>query len=225
VVFSTYHASVDPGSEFHLTLRGYAGSDVPIWEHDVGVVRHGEERVVVLDELRVPPAPDGVGGVVELHAIRRDRLPKRGVGIIGAWIDARGRDGGGYLVPTIPIRGQAKIVRARDDLQVIPGIVSSSHVETELVLVNPISTAPRARLVISSTSGLVLEGDWFEIAPWSAWRSRLSNELVRARQLLGTANGVGSLAIYSSHKILPYFGFRRDGHPVVSMDHATPIFA
>ena len=30
---------------------------------------------------------------------------------------------------------------------------------------------------------------------------------------------------YSSARILPYFGFRRPGQPLVSMDHAAPIFA
>ena len=61
----------------------------------------------------------------------------------------------------------------------------------------------------------MLEGDWFEIGPWSAWRGSLSSELTRVRQLLAEDGGIGSPAIYSSHKILPYFGFRRPGHPLV----------
>ena len=59
----------------------------------------------------------------------------------------------------------------------------------------------------------------------SAWRGSLSNELPRVRQLLAQDGGIGSLAVYSSHKLLPYFGFRRPGQPLVSMDHSAPIFA
>ena len=40
------------------------------------------------------------------------------------------------------------------------------------------------------------------------------------RQLLAQDGGVGSLAVYSSHKLLPYFGFTRPGHPLVCMDHS-----
>ena len=53
----------------------------------------------------------------------------------------------------------------------------------------------------------------------------LSNELPRVRQLLAQDGGVGSAAVYSSHKLLPYFGFRRPGSVLASMDHAAPIFA
>ncbi|MBA3347367.1 MAG: hypothetical protein H0T13_02285 [Actinobacteria bacterium] len=224
VVLSTTHATVEPAARFHVMLRGYAGSSDPVWEHDVGVIRHGEERAVDLDSLQLPDPPARFGGIVEVHLVRLDRLPKKNVASVGAWLDAHGRDGGGYLIPTIPIRGQRKIV-LRDDLQVIPGIVSSNEIETELVLVNPIAEATRARLVATSVSGIALEGEWFEIAPWSVWRSGLSDELVRVRQLLDNDGGVGSLCVYSSHKILPYFGFRRSGEPLVSMDHSAPIFA
>jgi hypothetical protein len=224
VVLSTYHTTIEPEAEFEVRLRGYSGSAEPMWICDLGVVRHGNECTVDLDTLELPAPPAGAGGILEVHVVRTDRAPKKTVAVIGAWIDAYGRDGGGYLIPTIGIRGQRKIV-ARDDLQVIPGIVSSAEAETEIVLLNPIAETTRARLVVSSASGMILEGDWFEIAPWSAWRSALSNELTRVKQLLAADGGVGSVAVYSSHKILPYFGFRRKGHPLVSMDHSAPIFA
>jgi hypothetical protein len=38
-------------------------------------------------------------------------------------------------------------------------------------------------------------------------------------------SGVGGLAVYSSHKVLPFYGFRQNGGPVTSMDHSAPIFA
>jgi hypothetical protein len=224
VVFSTYHATVQPQATFHFSLRGYDGSARPVWEHDAGLLRFSQERAVSLAELGVPPAPARRGGVLEVHISRVDAGPKGPTGIIGAWIDAAGRDGGGYILPTIPIQGQTKVFRARDDLQVIPGVVSSPDTETELVVVNPIGAATKTRLVVASSSGLVLEGEWFSIAPWSAWRSSLSDELLRVRQLLASDGGVGSLSIYSTHKVLPYFGFRRAGNPVTSMDHAAPIF-
>jgi len=224
VVLSTAHATVEPEAEFHVVLRGYAGSPEPVWEHDVGVIRQGEERAVDLDSLALPEPPARLGGIVEVHLVRLDRLPKKNVASVGAWLDAHGRNGGGYLIPTIPIRGQRKIV-LRDDLQVIPGVVSSREVETEVVLVNPIADATKARLVATSASGIPLEGDWFEIPPWSVWRSALSDELTRVRQLLASDGGVGSLCVYSSHKILPYFGFRHTGQPLVSMDHSAPLFA
>jgi hypothetical protein len=224
VILSSHHASVDPESEFDVVLRGYADGADSVWEHEVGRISHGEDRIVDLDALDIPEPPQGNGGIVEVHAIRRDRPPKANVGFVGMWIEAVGRNGGGYLIPTIPIRGQKKMVK-RDDLQVVPGIVSSKEVETEIVLLNPIDDVTEARLVASSAGGLVLEGDWFTIGPWAAWRGSLSNELTRVRQLLDQDGGIGSLAIYSSHKVLPYFGFRRPGQPLVAMDHSAPIFA
>ena len=224
VVLSTHHATVDPAGSFDVTLRGWAGGTEPIWEHEVGLLEHGVERAVDLGELDLPQPPDEHGGIVEIHAIRRDRPPKANVGFVGMWIDARGADGGGYLIPTIPIRGQKKLVK-RDDLQVFPGIVSSRDVETEVVLLNPIEQDTQARLVASSAGGLVLEGDWFTVGAMSAWRGALSNELPRVRQLLAQDGGIGSLAVYSSHKLLPYFGFRKPGYPLVAMDHSAPIFA
>jgi hypothetical protein len=224
VVLSTHHATVDPESSFDVTLRGWAGGTEPLWEHEVGRLEHGVERTVDLAELDLPQPPDEHGGIVEVHAIRRDRAPRMNVGFVGMWIDARGPEGGGYQIPTIPIRGQKKIVK-RDDLQVIPGILSSRDVETEIVLLNPIEQDTQARLVASSAGGLVLEGDWFDVRAMSAWRGDLSAQLPRVRQLLAQDGGVGSLAVYSSHKVLPYFGFRRPGHPLVAMDHSAPIFA
>lgn len=225
VVLSTHHATVVKEAEFDVTLRGYADGPEPLWEHEVGRLRHGEERTVRLDDLDIPAPPPHRGGIVEIHPIRRDRPPKANVSFVGMWLDAKGRDGrGGYLIPTIPIRGQKKIVK-RDDLQVVPGVVSSKEVETDLVLLNPIDARTQARLVPSSAAGMILEGEWFDVPQWGAWRGNLGDELPRVRQLLAQDGGIGSLAIYSSHKVLPYFGFRRLGQPLVSMDHAAPIFA
>lgn len=155
--------------------------------------------------------------------IRRDRPPKRAVDWLGMWVHAEGSEGGGYLVPTIPMRGQEKRVQ-RDDLQVFPGVMSSREVETEIVLMNPVDSATNAQITVSSAGGVVLQGDWFTIEPWSVWRRPLSSELPRVRQLLAQDGGVGSAAVHSSHKLLPYFGFRRSGLPLSSMDHAAPIF-
>jgi hypothetical protein len=224
VILSTHHASAEEGSHYDVTLRGYGEGPDPLWEHEVGRLARGDECVVALDDLDIPEPPAGRGGIVEVHPIRHDRPPKANVGFVGMWIEAVGRQGGGYLIPTIPMRGQKKIVK-RDDLQVIPGVVSSRDAETEIVLLNPIERPTEARLVVSSASGLVAESDWFEIGPWSAWRGKLSNEVPRVRQLLAQDGGVGSLAVYSSHKLLPYFGFTRPGHPLVCMDHSAPLFA
>ncbi len=224
IILSTHHASAEDGSEYDVVLRGYADGPDSVWEHEVGHLRRGDECVVHLDDLDIPEPPVERGGIVEIHALRRDRPPKANVGFVGMWLEAVGRDGGGYLIPTIPIRGQKKVI-ARDDLQVMPGIVSSRDAETEVVLLNPIDESTDARLVASSASGLVAESEWFPIGPWSAWRGKLSNEVPRVRQLLAQDGGVGSLAVYSSHKLLPYFGFTRPGQPLVCMDHSAPIFA
>lgn len=222
VILSTHHTTTGGATDIDVVLRGYDGEEV--WEHDVCRIPAGEERVVNLDDLDVPTPRSPTGGIVEVHAIRRDRVPRMNVGFVGMWLEAVGRTGGGYLIPTIPIRGQKKSV-TRDDLQVIPGVVSSRDAETEIVLLNPIDQATDARLVASSASGLVVEGDWFTIGPWSAWRASLANELPRVRRMLAHEGGVGSVAVYSSHKLLPYFGFRRPGYPLVCMDHSAPIFA
>jgi hypothetical protein len=223
VILSTHHATVDPRERLHVTLRGYAGSTEPAWEREVGILRHGEERAVPLDTLDLPEPPAN-GGILEVHAIRLDQVPKKGIGFVGMWIDAQGRDGGGYIIPTIPIRGASKAVK-RDDLQVIPGIVSSRDAETEVMILNVVEDPVDVRLVASSAGGMVLEGEWFPVGPWSAWHGRLGDELPRVRRMLAEDGGIGSLAIYSSHRILPYFGFRLRGQPLTSMDHAAPIFA
>jgi hypothetical protein len=222
-VLSTYHSTVEPEAEFEGFLRGYAGSSRPVWEHEVGVFRYGEERAVELDDLDIPAPPAAHGGVLEVHVIRRDRPPRKEVEALGMWIHAEGREGGGYIIPTIPIRGQRKEV-IRDDLQVLPGVMSSRDVETEIVLLNPIDVPTEARITVSSPDGVVLEGEWFTIGAWSAWRGSLSNELPRVRRLLAENGGIGSAAVYSSHKLLPYFGFRRHGSPLAAMDHGAPIF-
>ena len=103
--------------------------------------------------------------------------------------------------------------------------MSDSGVETEIVLVNPIDVATEARLTVSSAGGLVLDTEPFEIPPWSAWRGSLSNQLPRVRRMLAEDGGVGSAAVYSSHKILPFFGFRSPGLALTCMDHAAPMFA
>jgi hypothetical protein len=121
------------------------------------------------------------------------------------------------------VRGQEKHVE-RDNLQVLPGVMSSQEVETELVLLNHIDVPVEARITVSSASGMVVEGGWFTIEPWTAWRSSLSNALPRVRRMLAEDGGVGSAAVYSSHKVLPYFGLRGSGMPLSCMDHAAPIF-
>lgn len=223
VVISPYHAAVEPEAEFEFALRGYNGSPEPKWEHEIGQLRLHDQREIPLAKLGLP-APLSHGGILEVHGIRLDRQPRKEVGFVGMWIDAHAPAGGGYLIPTIPVRGQAKALK-RDDLQVVPGILASRDVETELVLLNVTDEVTRVRLVASSLDGLVAEGEPFEIERWSAWHGSLSSHVPRLRQLLKESDGIGSLAIYSSHRLLPYFGFRKGGRPVVSMDHAAPIFA
>jgi hypothetical protein len=224
VVLSPYHSTVEPEARFAGWLRGYAGSKEPLWEHEVGEFAYGDEVAVELAGLDVPSPPDVHGGVLEVHVVRTDRTPRRDIEALGMWLHAEGPGGGGYLIPTIPIRGQRKDM-ARDDLQVFPGVMSTRDTDTEIVLLNPIDRLTEARITVSSADGLVLEGERFEIPAWSAWRGSLSGQLPRARQLLAQSAGIGSAAVYSSHKLLPYFGFRRNGSPLAAMDHGAPIFA
>lgn len=223
VISTPYHATVEPEAEFRFVLRGYAGSVRPVWERDLGVVPFGRELATRLDDLDLPPAPEH-GGILELHSIRLDKEPARGSKFIGMWIDAQGRDGGGYLIPTIPIQGARKRL-ARDDLQVVPGIVASADQDSEILLLNPTDSATTGRLAVSSPDGVRAEGRPFEVGPWSAWRGSLSANVPRVRRLLEASDGVGSLAIYTGRKLLPFFALRRRGEPVSSYDHAAPIFA
>lgn len=224
VVLSPYHVTVEPEARFEAHLRGYAGSNEPLWEYAVGQFGYGSEVAVELDSLGLPGPPAEAGGILEVHMIRLDKEPRKGVQALGIWVHAEGKDGGGYMIPGIPIRGQRKEI-ARDDLQVLPGVMSDRNVETDVVLLNPIDRPTEARVTVSSAGGLVLESDPFTIEAWSAWRSPLSSAVPRVRQLLAEDGGVGSAAVYSSHKLLPYFGFRRNGSPLASLDHAAPIFA
>lgn len=225
VIISPYHSTLedDGQARFATVVRGYAGSGTAVWEHDMGMQRIGEERVLELGELEVPPPPDD-GGILEIHTVREDRKPADGVQAIGMWIDAVSPDGGGYVIPTQPIRGAKKVI-ARDDVQVIPGIVATDDVDTDLLLLNVIGEPVEVRLVASSAEGLVQESAPFELGPFSAWNGSLRRTVPRVRRLLEPSGGVGSLAVYSNHRLLPHFGFRRDGGPIGSMDHTAPIFA
>src|SRR5262249_272807 len=104
VVLSTHHATVEPGAEFQAFLRGYPGTGEVLWTHDVGNFRFGKELAVELDSLNVPEPPAGAGGILEVHVLRLDCPPTRSVDWVGMWVHAEGRAGGGYLIPTIPMR-------------------------------------------------------------------------------------------------------------------------
>jgi hypothetical protein len=223
VILTPFHAAVEPEAEFSFTLRGYAGSHDPVWEHDPGTLRLGEDAVVRLADLELPGPPPG-GGILEVHGIRHDKPPRTGTGFVAMWLDAQAPGGGGYICPTIPIRAQAKAI-ARDDLQVVPGIVASADTVTELVLLNVVDEPTEVRLVASSVDGLISEAKPFTIAPWTAWRGDLGTVVPRLQRLLAGADGVGSLAIHASHRLLPYFGFRYGAGPLLSLDHTAPIFA
>lgn len=223
VILTPYHATVDPDARFRFVLRGYAGEPEPVWEREVGEVPFGEQRGVRLDDLDLPAPPDH-GGILEVHAIRLDAAPPKGTKFVGMWVDAHGPDGGGYLAPTVPIQGAAKLL-ARDDLQVVPGIMASSEVESEVLLLNPTQSSTTARLTVTSPDGLAAESKPFEVGAWSAWHGRLSERVPRVRRLLEPSDGVGSLGIYSGKRLLPFFGIRRVGGPLTSMDHTAPIFA
>jgi hypothetical protein len=225
VIISPYHSTLegDDDARFATVVRGYAGSSTPVWEYDMGLQHIGEERVLRLSELDVPPPPD-TGAILEVHTVREDRKPTSGVQAIGMWIDAVSPDGGGYVIPTQPIRGARKVI-ARDDVQVVPGIIATGDVDTDLLLLNVIGEPVEVRLVASSPEGLIQESGPLELGPYSAWYGSLRRTVPRVRRLLESSGGVGSLAVYSNHRLLPHFGFRRNGGPVGSMDHTAPIFA
>jgi len=225
VMISPYHSALesDGDARFATVVRGYAGSGTPVWEHDMGEQAMGEERVLTLSDLDVPPPPPE-GAVVEVHTVRLDREPATGVAAIGMWIDAVSPDGGGYIIPTQPIRGAQKVI-ARDDVQVVPGIIATDEVDTQLLLLNVIGESVEVRLVASSAEGLTQDSKPFTLTPYSAWHGSLRRTVPRVRRLLESSDGIGSLAIYSNHRLLPHFGFSRDGGPVGSLDHTAPIFA
>ncbi len=223
-VLTPYHVTTDTRAEYQFVLRGYSGSDEPVWEHETGPVRFDEQRAVRLPELEVPSPPEGHGGILEVHSIRLDQLPRQGIGFNAMWIDAHGVDGGGYVIPTIPSRAQGKAM-TRDDLQVAPGVVVSREMDTEVVVLNVSEETTTVRLVAVSPDGLSAESRPIDVAPWSAWRGNLRRTVRGVVPLLAASEGIGSLAIYSSHKIIPYFAQRRTGQPIGSLDHFAPIFA
>ena len=224
VFLSPYSLAVEPEAEFAFELRGYAGSDAPLWEHDAGVVSFGEQRVLDLDDLVLPAPPDAHGGILEVHAVRHDRPPKQGTGVNTVLLDVRGRSGGGYLIPTVPIRGAAKSL-VRDDVQVVPGVMADRETDTELLILNPIGQQTEVRFTLSSLDGLTAESRTVTVGPWAAWQGTLKDLVRQATRLLAPGGGIGSLAMTSTHRMLPFFALRRRGHPVVAFDHAAPIFA
>ncbi|MBA3327468.1 MAG: hypothetical protein H0T43_04110 [Solirubrobacterales bacterium] len=218
-----YHAAVDERARFSFTLRGYDGSDQPLWEHDIGEVGFGDQRVVTLEDVGIAAAPEPHGGVLEIHSVRLDQPPPKGTGWIGMLLDVRGRAGGGYLIPTVPIRGAAKVL-VQDDTQVVPGVVVTADTDTELLILNPIGERTEVELTLAAPDGVSTDGAAVVVEPWSAWSGSLRSAVPRARKLLEPSNGIGSLVLTSGHRMLPFFGFRRDGHAIVSLDHAAPIF-
>lgn len=224
VILTPYHAAVEPEARFHFTIRGYLGDEQPVWEYEVGELALGEECGVRLSDLDIPEPPVD-GGILEVHGVRLDKQPKRGVGFIGQWIDAETADGGGYVIPTIPIRAQGKLTQ-RDDLQVVPGVEVTRETSTELVLLNIIDEPTTVKLVVADSSGMTAENTrTIEIPPYTPWRGSLNRFVPRARRLLEPDHGIGSLAIYSTHRLLPYFGYRRNGGPITCLDHTAPLFA
>lgn len=223
MVLSTYQAASVPGAEFSVTIRGYAGSPRPLWEHEVGRMEFGEQRAVRLGQLARDADPGPAGGILEVHVVRLDAEPRKKPSVLGMWVDAVGIAGGGYLIPTTPIRGAVKVV-SRDDLQVIPGVMCTPDVETEILLLNPIDEVTIVTLVATSLDGLTSASEPFELPAWGAWKGDLESKIQRVRRLLAPSGGIGSLAVYSSHKVMPFFGFRKEGRPVTSMDHAAPMF-
>lgn len=223
VLLTPYHAAIDPAARFSFFVRGYLGSSRPEWEIQVDDLSPGNDVGVRLKDLDVPEPPRS-GGIMEVHGVRHDALPKKGTGFIGMWIDAQSPDGGGYMIPTIPIRAQAKAIQ-RDDVQVVPGVLVSDTTDTELVLLNVVDEPTEVRLAATTVSGLRSEAAPFTIPPWTAWRGSLRETMPKLRHLLADEDGVGNLAIQSSHKLLPYFGFRREGGPLLSLDHCAPLFA
>ena len=194
-------SGVEPSAALHVVVRGYAGRTRPGVGARSGSARaFGDQRALQLSRLDLPKPPEG-GGILEVHVIRLDRTPDGGP-FIAMWIDARGAAGGGYLIPTTPIRGAMKSV-ARDDLQVCPGVVAGGGFETDLVLLNPIDVPTTARLELSSPDGLSDASSPFEIGPWSAWRGELSRVIRKAPRLLEPHGNVGALVIKTSHKVLP----------------------
>jgi hypothetical protein len=223
VVLTPYHWAKDESTEFWFALRGWAGGDEPVWEHEVGFVRYGDQVSVRLSDLDVPPPPERHGGLLEIDGVRLDKEPGRDAKFIGMWIDAHGTDGGGYIIPTVPIVGATKKV-ARDDVQVAPGVLVGDGVDTELLLLNPIDREIDVRLVVASPDGLTDESKPFKVAGRSACHGTLSQRVIRSRRLLEASDGLGSLAIYTSHRLLPFFGFRQGDGPLLALDHTAPIF-
>ena len=231
VVLTTYQAATKARGRlarkeatFGFVLRGYDGSNRPLWEHDVGTLQFGEQRAIRLADLQLPQPARIEGGILEVHAMHLHRPPTPRAPYQHMWIDGRGVAGGGYLIPTIPIRGATKRVR-RDDLQVIPGAICTRGTDTEILVLNPVDVATEVELEAVSADGLTAAAELFVIEPWSSWRSLLSDSVPRARKLFAPAGGLGSVQLRSSHKTLPYFGFRVGDDPLTSLDHAAPIFA
>ena len=223
VLLTPFHWAKDEDAEFWFALRGWAGGDEPVWEHEVGLVHYGDQVSVRLSDLDVPPPPAQHGGLLEIDGVRLDKEPGSDTKFIGMWIDAQGPHGGGYIIPTVPIVGATKKV-ARDDVQVAPGVLVGPEVDTEVLLLNPIEREIDVRFVVASPDGLTDESRSFTVAGRSAWHGTLSQRVIRARRLLEASDGVGSLAIYTSHRLLPFFGFRTNGGPLLALDHTAPIF-
>jgi hypothetical protein len=179
---------------------------------------------VKLADLDIPAPADAHGGVLEVHVVRTDRTPRKQIEALGMWVHAEGPDGGGYLIPTIPIRGQRKDM-VRDDLQVLPGVMSSRETETEIVLVNPIDRPTRARITVSSADGLLPTATGSRSAPGRRGAGPLSNELPRAAASRPERRHRQRGGVLVAQAAAVY-GFRRDRLAARrDVDHGAPIFA
>lgn len=221
VVLSTHASTVEEEGRYAVTIRAYDGARDPVWEHDAGEISPGQYGSVSLNDLGLPGPNGPHGGILEVHTVRTDAAPDDR-SMLWQWIDAEGIGGGGFLIPCSYLRGAGKFIR-RDDLQVAPGVVAGPDLDTDIVLLNPHPTPAAVRLVLAGPDGLSADAS-YEIPPWSTWRDVLTKAVPRSRRLLAPSDGIGSLAIYSPHKIMPFFGTRGARQPVSAMDHTAPIF-
>jgi len=121
------------------------------------------------------------------------------------WLDYRADDGRMQLVlPTIQFYGSVKRTLGGQS-QLWPGLVCSQQLRPQLVMINPYREAVEFTLTALAPDGQRNLGPTLSIGSRSQLRLRLDEQFDDLVGFLASHNGVGTLLINSSYKVVCYF--------------------
>ena len=148
--------------------------------------------------------PDGFEGFVEVVAVspRQDLRPQH---YNELWLDYHADDGRMHIVlPTIQFYGSVKRTLGGQN-QLWPGLVCTERDRPSLVTINPYREHVDFALTAIAPDGQRLPGTALQLPPKSQRRWLLADEIPGLASFLAPSQGIGTLLISSSYKMVCYF--------------------